>query len=71
MVLAVTGVTGQIGGRSQLVWRRSAATANCAGSLAGAQPAGGEIHQVSSYGDPAAMGQALSGVDTCFDLARK
>ncbi|MDP4230506.1 MAG: SDR family NAD(P)-dependent oxidoreductase, partial [Bacteroidota bacterium] len=65
-MLAVTGATGQIGGKvaarlallglpQKLIVRdRSRAP-----KLPGA-----DIFQVSSYGDPVAMGKALSGVET-------
>ena len=67
-MLAVTGSTGKIGGRvaarlaalglpQRLIVRDP--------SRAPAIP-GAEIFQVSSYGDPAAMGRALAGVDTLF-----
>jgi len=68
VVLAVTGATGQIGGKVAarlaqlgLQQRLIVRDPSRAPSLPGA-----EIHQVSSYGDPAAMGRALSGVDTLF-----
>lgn len=67
-MLAVTGATGQIGGRvaaglaalglpQRLIVRDP--------SRAPALP-GADVFQVSSYGDPAAMGKALSGVETLF-----
>jgi NAD(P)H dehydrogenase (quinone) len=67
-MLAVTGATGRIGGR---VAARLAALGLAQRlivrdpSQAPALP-GAEVRQVSSYGDPAAMGKALSGVDTLF-----
>ena len=67
-MLAVTGATGKIGGR---VAARLAALGLSQRlivrdpSRAPALP-GAEVFQVSSYGDPAAMGRALSGVDTLF-----
>jgi NAD(P)H dehydrogenase (quinone) len=67
-MLAVTGATGKIGGRvaarlaalglEQRVIVRDP-------SRLAALP-GAEVRQVSSYGDPAAMGKALTGVDTLF-----
>lgn len=67
-MLAVTGATGQIGGRvaariallglPQRLIVRDPSRAPC---LPGA-----DIFQVSSYGDPVAMGKALSGVKTMF-----
>jgi NAD(P)H dehydrogenase (quinone) len=67
-MLAVTGVTGQIGGRvaarlallglpQRLIVRDPSRVPNLPGA---------DIFQVSSYGDPAAMGKALSGVQTMF-----
>jgi NAD(P)H dehydrogenase (quinone) len=67
-MLAVTGATGQIGGK---VATRLAAL-GLPQRLIVRDPAkapvlpGAQIFQVSSYGDPAAMGRALSGVDTLF-----
>ncbi len=67
-MLAVTGATGQIGGKvaarlallglpQRLIVRdRSRAP----------QLPGADVFQVSSYGDPVAMGKALSGVETLF-----
>jgi NAD(P)H dehydrogenase (quinone) len=67
-MLAVTGATGKIGGR---VAARLAAL-GLSQRLIVRDPSrlpalpGAEVFQVSSYGDPAAMGKALSGVDTLF-----
>lgn len=67
-MLAVTGATGQVGGRVAarlaalgLPQRLIVRDPSRAPSLPGA-----EVFQVSSYGDPAAMGRALSGVETLF-----
>jgi len=67
-VLAVTGATGQIGGRVAarlaalgLQQRLIVRDPSRAPALSGA-----DVCQVSSYGDPAAMGRALSGVETLF-----
>ncbi len=67
-MLAVTGVTGQVGGRvaarlaglglsQRLIVRDPSRAPHLPGS---------EIFGVASYGDPVAMGKALSGVDTMF-----
>lgn len=67
-MLAVTGATGKIGGR---VAARLAAL-GLSQRLIVRDPSrlpalpGAEVFQVSSYGDPVAMGKALSGVDTLF-----
>jgi len=67
-MLAVTGATGQIGSR---VAARLAAL-GLPQRLIVRDPSrapvlpGAEVFQVSSYGDPVAMGRALSGVDTLF-----
>jgi NAD(P)H dehydrogenase (quinone) len=68
LMLAVTGATGEVGGRvaarlarlglPQKLIVRDPSRAPC---LPGA-----EICQVASYGDPAAMGKALRGADTLF-----
>ena len=67
-MLAVTGATGKIGGR---VAARLAALGLpqrliVRDAVKGAGSPGGGSLPVSSYGDPAAMGRALSGVDTLF-----
>lgn len=67
-MLAVTGATGQIGGKvaarlallglpQRLIVRDRSRTPELPGA---------DIFQVSSYGDPVAMGKALSGVETLF-----
>lgn len=67
-MLAVTGVTGQVGGRvavrlarlglrQRLIVRDLSRAPNLPGA---------EVFRVASYGDPIAMGKALSGVDTVF-----
>ena len=67
-MLAVTGATGEVGGRVAvhlarlgLPQRLIVRDPSRAPSLPGA-----EVFQVASYGDPAAMGRALSAVDTMF-----
>lgn len=72
-MLAVTGATGQVGGR---VAARLAAL-GLRQRIVVRDPSrvspleGAEVFQVSSYGDPAAMGRALSGVDTLFLVSAK
>jgi NAD(P)H dehydrogenase (quinone) len=68
IMLAVTGATGQIGGKVAarlallgLPQRLIVRDRSRAPKLPGA-----DIFQVSSYGDPVAMGKALSGVETLF-----
>lgn len=67
-MLAVTGATGEVGGRvavrlarlglpQRLIVRDPSRAPNLPGA---------EVFQVASYGDPAAMGRALSAVDTMF-----
>jgi NAD(P)H dehydrogenase (quinone) len=58
-MLAVTGATGEIGGRvaKRLIVRDPQRTP---------QLPGAEIMQISSYGDAAAVGRALTGVDKFF-----
>jgi NAD(P)H dehydrogenase (quinone) len=67
-MLAVTGVTGEVGGRIAarlaklgLTQRLIVRDPSRAPSLPGA-----EVWQVSSYGDAVAMGRALAGVETLF-----
>jgi NAD(P)H dehydrogenase (quinone) len=67
-MLAVTGVTGEVGGRVAarlaklgLAQRLIVRDTSRAPSLPGA-----EVRQASSYGDAVAMGRALAGVETLF-----
>jgi NAD(P)H dehydrogenase (quinone) len=67
-MLAVTGVTGRVGGRVAdrlarlgLPQRLIARDPSRVPRLPGA-----EVFRVASYGDPVSMGEALSGVDTMF-----
>ena len=67
-MLAVTGATGRIGGRVAALLAAQGSAQRLIVRDPSKVPAlpGAEIRQVSSYGDPAAMGKALSGVDTLF-----
>ncbi len=67
-MLAVTGATGQVGGRvaarlAKLGLKQRLIVRNPARAP---QLPGAEVMQISSYGDAVALGRALSGVETLF-----
>lgn len=67
-MLAVTGATGQVGGRVAVRLARLGLPQRLIVRDRSRAPKlpGADIFQVSSYGDPIAMGKALSGVETLF-----